>query len=53
MQKIMLVLLTAYLENNGYAISHEGLGRHVTGIQEPDWNKFYTMGKLLFIHKGA
>ena len=36
-----------------HLLLHEGLGRHVTGIQGPDWNKFYTMGKLLFIHESA
>ena len=36
-----------------HLLLHEALGRHVTGIQEPDWNKCYAMGNALFIHKGA
>ena len=28
-----------------HLLLHEALGRHVTGIQEPDWNKCYAMGK--------
>ena len=51
----MLVLRTAYLENNGYAISYciKALGGMSQVFKNQIGINFYTMGKLLFIHKSA